>query len=62
MEPCARPPAIFFCMSMKKMTEGITTMAEAGIITPQSNTYWPSRDFSATATVIFSLEFIRIRE
>ena len=62
IEPCARPPAIFFWISIKNITEGITTTAEAAIITPQSRTSWPSRDFSATATVILLLLFIRIKE
>ena len=38
IEPCAKPPAMRFWISMKKITEGITTSADAAIITPQSST------------------------
>ena len=62
MEPCARPPAILFWISIKKITEGTTTSAEAAIMTPQSMTSWPPKDLSATATVILSLLFMSMRE
>lgn len=49
-------------MSMKKTTDGTTTSADAAIITPQSKTSCPVKDFSATDTVILLVLFIIIRE
>ena len=34
-DPSVIPPAILFCISIKKMTDGTTTSVEAAIISPQ---------------------------